>query len=195
MTPASMTWQERGRISPVQAVLSGIERLSCVDGWIGAGCLAALIALMLAKVTLRALSNLLPGIPAGIPVAWEFCSYLMAACFTFGAAMTLRTGGHIRVSLLFGAVRPRLRQVLEVAAAGLGLASTGYLTLAMARFTWTSFQRGQVSEASGTLLWIPQLAITFGILLLALQMLARVVQAALDLPLEDARMKPAASME
>ncbi len=32
-----------------------------------------------------------------IPIAWEYSSYLMAASFTFGAAMTLRVGGHIRV--------------------------------------------------------------------------------------------------
>ena len=57
---------------------------------------------MLAEITVRALSNFIPWVPADIPVAWEYSSYLMAACFTFGAAMTLRAGGHIRVTLVLG---------------------------------------------------------------------------------------------
>ena len=61
-----------------------------------------LTCLMLAEVAVRALSNIFPWVPADIPVAWEYCSYLMAACFTFGAAMTLRAGGHIRVTLVLG---------------------------------------------------------------------------------------------
>jgi TRAP-type mannitol/chloroaromatic compound transport system permease small subunit len=65
----------------------------------------------------------------------------------------------------------------------------------MAIFTWSSFQSGRTSISSGTLLWIPQLAITLGMLLFALQMLSRVLQAILDLPMEDERMKPAASLE
>lgn len=181
--------------SPVRQLLRGIEKLSLVDGWMGVACLAALVLLMLAEVTLRALSNVFPGMPSAIPAAWEYCSYLMAACFTFGAAMTLRTGGHIRVNLIHGRTGPAARRALEIAAAAVGFVSVGFLAVSMARFTWTSFADGQVSASSGAVLWIPQLVVTFGILLLALQMLARLVQAGYGMPLEDDRMKPAASME
>lgn len=181
--------------SPVRQLLRGIEKLSLVDGWMGVACLAALVVLMLAEVTLRALSNVFPGMPSAIPAAWEYCSYLMAACFTFGAAMTLRTGGHIRVNLIHGRTGPSARKALEIAAAAVGFVSVGFLAVSMARFTWTSFADGQVSASSGAVLWIPQLVVTFGILLLALQMLARLVQAGYGMPLEDDRMKPAASME
>ena len=65
---------------------------------------------MLAEITVRALSNFIPWVPADIPVAWEYSSYLMAACFTFGAAMTLRAGGHIRVTLVLGRLQPPARR-------------------------------------------------------------------------------------
>lgn len=181
--------------SPVRQLLRGIEVLALVDGWMGVACLASLILLMLAEVSLRALSNLVPGMPSSIPAAWEYCSYLMAACFTFGAAMTLRTGGHIRVHLIHGNASPALRKSLEIAAAAVGFVSVGFLGISMVRFTWASFTGGQISADSGTVLWAPQLLVTFGILLLALQMLARLVQAGHDLPLEDERMKPTASLE
>ena len=49
--------------------------------------------------------------------------------------------------------------------------------------------RGQLSTSSDTPLWFPQAVVTFGMLLLTLQFLARAIQAALGLPLEDHRMK------
>ena len=79
--------------APVRLLLDGIERLGRLDGWIGAACLVTLTVLMLAEITVRALSNVFPWVPADIAVAWEYSSYLMAACFTFGAAMTLAPAG------------------------------------------------------------------------------------------------------
>ena len=177
--------------APLRLLLDGIEKLARLDGWIGAACLVTLTLLMLAEITVRALSDLFPWVPADIPVAWEYSSYLMAACFTFGAAMTLRAGGHIRVSLIFGRVDPAVRRWLEVVAALIATVFVGFLAIAMARFAWSAFDRGQTSISSGTLLWIPEAVIAFGMVLLALQFLARFIQALLGLPLEDHRIKAA----
>lgn len=178
--------------APLRLLLDGIDRLGRLDGWIGGGCLLALTLLMLCEIGTRFFSNFLPFFPASIPVAWEYSSYLMAASFTFGAAMTLRAGGHIRVTLLISKAPPPLKRALEVVSSLLGLAFMSFLTYAMVRFTWGSFSRGQTSISSDTQLWIPQAVVTFGMLLLAFQFLARTIQSALGLPLEDHRMKAAA---
>ncbi|POR47769.1 TRAP transporter small permease subunit [Bosea psychrotolerans] len=175
----------------LRALLDAIDRLSRLDGWIGGGCLLALTLLMLCEIGTRFLSNFLPFFPASIPVAWEYSSYLMAASFTFGAAMTLRAGGHVRVTLLIGKAPPALRRPLEALAALLGFAFMSFLTYAMVRFAWGSFSRGQTSVSSDTPIWFPQAVVTFGMLLLTLQYLARVIQAGLGLPLEDHSMKAA----
>jgi len=180
---------------PLRLLLDGIDRLGRLDGWLGASCLAALTLLMLAEVLVRALSNVFTWVPADIPVAWEYSSYLMAACFTFGAAMTLRAGGHIRVSLILARLPPRRRRLLEGAAALVATVFVGFLAYAMVRFTWGSYTRGQTSISSDTALWIPQAVITFGFILLALQFLARAIQAALGLKLEDEDMKVASVAE
>src|SRR5437879_2145489 len=142
--------------APLRLLLDVIEKLGRLDGWIGAACLITLTLLMLAEVTVRALSNFFPWVPADIPVAWEYSSYLMAACFTFGAAMTLRAGGHIRVTLVLARVSPATRRAMEVVLAGLGTFFCGFLGWSMAYFTWRSFDAGQTSVSSGTLIWIPQ---------------------------------------
>ncbi len=181
--------------APIRALLIAIDRLGRLDGWVGAGCLAALTAFLLAEVAVRTLSNIFPSVPGTIPVAWEYSSYLMAACFTFGAAMTLRAGGHIRVTLLLARLGVTGRRVLEFAAALAATLFTGFLAYAMINFTWASFTRGQTSVASGTLLWIPQSLVAFGITLLALQFLARTIQAGLGLKLEDETMRVAGVSE
>jgi hypothetical protein len=43
--------------------------------------------------------------------------------------------------------------------------------------------------SSGTLVWIPQALVTFGVILLAVQFIARFFQAAFGLPLEDLSMR------
>ena len=177
--------------APVRLLLDGIERLGRLDGWIGAACLVTLTVLMLAEITVRALSNVFPWVPADIAVAWEYSSYLMAACFTFGAAMTLRAGGHIRVTLVLGKLAPPARRLMEIAASLVATLFVGFLATAMARFAWTAFTSGQTSISSGTMLWIPEAVIAFGMVLLALQFLARFIQALLGLPLEDHRIKAA----
>ncbi|MBM3649316.1 MAG: TRAP transporter small permease subunit, partial [Alphaproteobacteria bacterium] len=96
----------------------------------GAACLVALTGLISGEVLVRALSEVVPGVPAAIPVAWEYGSYLMAAAFTFGSAMTLRAGGHIRVTLVLGRVSPAVRRWMETVLAGLGVAFSGFLAIA-----------------------------------------------------------------
>ncbi len=180
---------------PLRAILNGIDRVSRLDGWLGAVCLVSLTLLMLAEVFLRALSNVTSRVPAHIPVAWEWSSYLMAATFTFGAAMTLRGGGHIRVTLLLATAAPWLRRWLEILCSAMALAFVGFLAYAMIAFTYGSFTRGQTSISSNTPVWIPQAVVTFGMLLLALQFLGRLIQAVLGLPLEDHSFKAGAPVD
>lgn len=180
---------------PLRALLDGIDRLGRLDGWLGALCLTSMTLLILAEVTVRLLSRYIPWIPGHIPVAWEYGSYLMAASFTFGAAMTLRAGGHIRVNLLLTSAGPTLRRILEIGGALVGLLFTGFLAYAMVRFTHGSFERGSTAISSDTPLWIPQAVVTFGIVLLACQFLARFIQACLGLPVEDRDLRPSSGME
>ncbi len=180
---------------PLRAILDAIDRLGRIDGWLGALCLVLLTTLIFAEVLVRFLSGFLPWVPAHIPVAWEYGSYLMAATFTFGAAMTLRAGGHIRVTLLTGNASPVVRRGLEIFCALAATIFVGFLAYAMIKFALGSYQRGTTSISSNTPIWIPQAVVAFGMLLLAMQALARLIQACLGLPLENPDFKPASGME
>jgi TRAP-type C4-dicarboxylate transport system permease small subunit len=187
--PASSQSPNAAAPAPLRILLDGIDRLGRLDGWIGGGCLLMLTLLMLCEVATRFLSNFLPFFPPTISIAWEYSSYLMAASFTFGAAMTLRVGGHIRVVLLLKNVPALFQRAIEILSAAAGFGFMAFLTWSMAKFAFGAYVRGQVSTSSDTPLWFPQAVVTFGMLLLTLQFLARAIQAVLGLPLEDHRMK------
>lgn len=175
--------------------LDFIDALGRFSGSVAALALAALTLLILSEITVRLLSNYIPGLPAGIPTAWEVSSYLMGIAFMTGSAMALRAGSHIRVSLLLAQLPPGGRQAIEIASSLVGFLLTAFLFYSLTMFSWASFDRGQTSIASDIPLWIPEAAITFGAGVLCLQMLARTVQAICDLPLEDERLKVAAPGE
>jgi TRAP-type C4-dicarboxylate transport system permease small subunit len=161
-----------------------IDVLTRLDGWLGALCLALLTLLMIAGIVVRAFSQFISWLPRDLPMSWEYSSYLMAATFTFGAAMALRVGTHVRVRLLTSWLPARgvrlLEGVLAIAAAGF----TAYFALALARFTASTYLIGETSVESDTPLWIPQAAITFGVILLCCQFIARAARCLLGLPLE-----------
>ena len=156
-----------------------MDWLARLDGWLGALCLLVLCLLMISGIVVRTLSTIVDWLPKDIPIAWEYSSYLMAVTFTFGAALTLRAGGHIRVKVLLGSVRPQASTALEVLSTLIGTAFAGFFFVAMTEFAWRAFRTDDCSLASDTPLWIPQACVAFGALLLLLQMVARLGQLAL----------------
>jgi TRAP-type C4-dicarboxylate transport system permease small subunit len=166
-------------------VLLAIDKLAKLDGWLGAICLTLLCLLMIAGIVVRTLSTLVRWLPRDIPIAWEYSSYLMAVTFTFGAALTLRAGGHIRVRLLLSNASPAGVKILEGVAAATGFVFAAFFSVAMTGFSYRAFVTDERSLASSTPLWIPQAFVAFGAMLLTLQLLARLGQLCLGEPVED----------
>ncbi|MGH6714564.1 MAG: TRAP transporter small permease subunit [Bradyrhizobium sp.] len=168
-----------------RAAFAAIDRVAKLDGWLGALCLASLCLLMIAGIIVRTLSTVADWLPRDIPIAWEYSSYLMAVTFTFGAAFTLRAGGHIRVRLLLSNASPRLTLLLESISAAAGFAFATFFAIAMTHFAYRSFVIDERSLASNTPLWIPKAFVAFGAVLLALQLLARLGHLCLGEPVEN----------
>ena len=166
-------------------ILKAVDVLARIDGWLGATCLFALCVLMIANIVVRSLSTIITWLPRDIPSAWEYSSYLMAVTFTFGAAMTLRAGGHIRVRLLLALATPPVARALELFASIAGLAYAVFFSYAMSNFAWRAYIADERSLATSTPLWIPQAMVAFGVTLLMLQLIARTGQIVLGEPLED----------
>ena len=105
-----------------------------------------------------------------------YAGYCMAACGFLALAHTLKKGEHIRVTLLLNALRGRWRHGLEIWA----LAATCGLAALFAYYSVTlsvnSYQFNDISTGNdATPLWIPQIAMGVGTVVLLIALLDELV--------------------
>ncbi len=142
--------------------------------------LGAIPILVLAEIFTRTTLGLSLG------VSWEYATYFMSLVFLLGAAFTLRTGGHIRVSVLPLGANKSAAVTVEFISSSVGATMAVFLAMALSDLAWHSFIRGVVSATPAqTPLFLPMAGAAIGAWLLALQMAARVVSVLARVPVES----------
>jgi TRAP-type C4-dicarboxylate transport system permease small subunit len=109
-----------------------------------------------------------------------YAGYCMAAASFLAAAHTLKRGEHIRVMLLLERFGGRLRRPLEIWSHAAGTFFCAVLALYSVRLVWLSLQYHDISQGNdATPMWIPQLSMAAGAVVLLIAMaddLVRVVR-------------------
>jgi TRAP-type C4-dicarboxylate transport system permease small subunit len=128
--------------------------------WLAALFMIGTLAMVLAAIAGRAFNWYLPGTDA-------YAGYCMAASGFLALAHTLKRGEHIRVTLVLEHAGPAARHRMDLWA--LGVATL--LALAFAwysiRLAWQSYDFNDISTGNdATPLWIPQLAMALGAVVL-----------------------------
>ncbi len=138
---------------------------------------AALAALFLVGVLLmvllsifgRQLNVYLPGTDA-------YAGYFMAASGFLALAHTLKHGDHIRVTLVLGALPGRWKHMLELWALVFASVISVLFAYYSCKLAWQSHVFNDVSTANdATPLWIPQIAMALGTVVLALAFIDELV--------------------
>ena len=124
--------------------------------------MVGLLAMVLVSIVSRPLHFNLPGVDA-------YAGYMMAGAGFMALAQTLKKGEHIRVTLLLAALHGRWRRGFEVwallAASLLAALFAGY----SCKLAWQSYTFHDISTGNdATPLWIPQLAMAAGTVVLAI---------------------------
>ena len=150
--------------SPVPGtVRRALDALYAASGAVAAVALVAIVVLVLAQVAARNLGFAFRG-------GADYAGYAMACASFFGFAYALNHGAHIRVALLLS-VLGRHRFWGEVWCFGVGTIVSGSLAWNACAFVRDSWRFGERSQGlDATPLWIPQLAMAIGSVLLALAM-------------------------
>jgi TRAP-type C4-dicarboxylate transport system permease small subunit len=169
------------------------DRLALATTYLAAACLFALVALVIAEVLLGLLGRLFKGLPRDIPIAWEYSAYLMGAAFMLGSGLTLRAGMHVRVELLLRGGRARFARQYETISSLIGAIVCSLLAWSMTAFAIRSFLTNQLSQDSFTPLWIPQVPLALGAVVLAIEMVARLLACLCGGPLENEALRVATS--
>lgn len=135
-------------------------------------CLVALLGMILAQMGARWMRVMFAG-------GAEYAGYLMAAASFLAFAHTLNRGGHIRVGLLLNALGPR-RNWAEALCLVIGGAISLYLAWFSIRLVRFSYRLNDISQGQdATPLWIVQMPLAVGAVLLAVAFIDNLVTLAL----------------
>jgi TRAP-type C4-dicarboxylate transport system permease small subunit len=137
-----------------------LDALYDAAAYLAAFFLVGTLAMVLTAVAGRFFGFLLPGTDA-------YAGYSMAACGFLALPHTLKRGEHIRVGLLLEHASARVRAALERVSLATAALLAALFAFYSVRLSWQSWEFNDVSTANdATPLWIPQLAMAAGTLLL-----------------------------
>ncbi len=149
--------------------------------WLSALCLVAIalmVGLQLAGRLIDGTLALIGRQPEGIIILSlaEIAGYLLAAASFFALAPTLKSGAHIRVTMLLSGLSESMRRWLEIWAFAASATFSAYITWNVGSFTYYSWRFNEVS--SGLIpvpLALPQAAMAAGIFILTVALLDELV--------------------
>lgn len=141
-----------------------LDLLYDAAAWAAAFFMVGVLAMVLASVLGRLLDFNLRGSDA-------YAGYCMAASAFLALAHTLKRGEHIRVNLFLEHSGPRMNRALELWSHAVGTFFCGVLAVFSMRLAWQSWTFNDISQGNdATPLWIPQIAMAAGAIVLAVAM-------------------------
>ncbi len=131
-------------------------------GGLGALFILATLAVEVVNIVGRQLGFSMAGMDA-------YAGYCLAAGSFLAMGYALRSGDHIRVTLILQRLHGRARWWMEVLCLVIATLLSGYFAWFAARLVWGSYSFNDVSQnVDATPLWIPQLSMALGLFGLAL---------------------------
>lgn len=146
----------------MRALLDGLYRVS---GGLAAMFLAGIAVLILAQIIGRFFDIL-------VPSANDFAGFCLAASSFLALAYTFRGGGHIRVSLVLQRLPAKARRGCEIGSLLIAACLISYFAWQAILLTRDSWKFGDLSDGLIAVpLWIPQTAMAFGLIVLAVALI------------------------
>ena len=130
--------------------------------------------LMLAEVIARSQAQ-------SLAYSWEYGQYAMAAIFALAAGPAIRSGTHVRISLVTEYLPANVQRWADLLANTVAIVIALVMAWAMWVKTGQSFERNIVATTvTKTPLWIPQALLLWGLMQLVLDLTARLIRRATD---------------
>jgi TRAP-type C4-dicarboxylate transport system permease small subunit len=128
--------------------------------WLAALAMIGVLVMVLVSIVGRQVGFHLPGTDA-------YAGYSMAAAGFLALAHTLKRNEHIRVTLLLTKLKGKAKRALEIWALSAAVLLAGLFAYYSVRLAWQSSVLNDISTSNdATPLWIPQIAMALGTVIL-----------------------------
>ncbi|MEM7488254.1 MAG: TRAP transporter small permease [Pseudomonadota bacterium] len=155
----------------------GLDTLYQGAAVLAAAFIAGLCLLIVAQVLLNAGTRLGLPLPPTIPSYADFAGYMLTAGTFLALPWTLRSGGHVRVSLVTSRLPARAAWAVELVVLALAAAMVGYALWFAVLLAEESHRFGDTSPGIVPIpLWIPQIAMVLGMGLLLVALVDSLVE-------------------
>ena len=170
----------------VSKLLSGIDCASRLAETTAVALIYGYCVLMLAEVVARSQAQ-------SLAYSWEYSQYAMAAIFALAAGPAIRSGTHVRISLVTDYLPTNVQRWADLLANTVAIVIALIMAWAMWVKTGQAFERNIVATTvTKTPLWIPQALLLWGLVQLVLDLTARLIRRARNTQCEwrDASAEP-----
>ena len=148
-----------------------IDRIDMMSAYLAAAGLAAMSGIVFWEVLIRSLFT------RSTLIADEIASYMLAMLSFFALGYTLRTGGHIRVTLFFHRLPATARKWIDVVFVLIAVVALSFFTLWLIELIVQSYVTKIDSQSQiETPLWIPQSVLAYGTIVLGLALVSRLIR-------------------
>lgn len=162
--------------APATAIGRIADKVSTAAGIVAGLCVIGILLIVCTEVVLRQFR-------ASMLVTDEIAGYLNAAVVFLGLAYTLKTGGFIRVELLYDAMPQALRMLARWIFTGVATVFVGtILYYAVLHVQYAFLQDTRAVSVLNTPEWIPQSVMVVGLAVLFLQLVAYLVERVRNVP-------------
>ena len=146
-----------------------LDRLYTAGGVLAALCLIVILTLVTLQMLARWTGEVFPGGP-------DYAGYFMAAASFLAFAYALNYGAHIRVSILLNGLG-RFRHLGEIWCFAIGSGLSIFFARYAIKTAYWSYKLNDISQGQdATPIWIPQLAMVVGTVILSIAMVDHLVR-------------------
>ncbi|WP_300671983.1 TRAP transporter small permease subunit [Desulfoluna sp.] len=150
----------------MKKIILFIDACSKAGGYVSGLFMLLIVALITLEICARTLFN------TSTLIGDEYCAYFFVVVVMMGLSFSMKEGTHIRISLLRSKLPEPVLRVLDLLVLAGAIALAGFAFYHAVLMTYDVWDLGMTADSiSETPLYIPQLVIPVGLLLLILQLI------------------------
>ncbi|HCW92481.1 TRAP transporter small permease subunit [Flexistipes sinusarabici] len=114
-------------------------------------------------------------------ISTEYSTYFFIALVSMGLAYTMKENGHIRITLLTGRLKGKAKKIQEISTTVLALIISIFLFYYTVLMTYETYSLGMKADTvSETPIYLSQIAVPLGVLLLNIELAGRLLRIIYD---------------